>query len=153
MQRLMSLALLAMAASPTQGASFSCWFAHPAVARPAVQRGGALALSAEPEPEPEAEPEGDLRSDPGAWRIVQARLVERERARLRRRKPAFFSFHHARQWARAMHFTTEQDWRQWIADGEKRNPYVPSNPDEIYAADFKGWDDFLNGDIHEEFGP
>jgi hypothetical protein len=49
-----------------------------------------------------------------------------------------------------MHLTCEADWRQWIADGEKRNAYVPSNPDEVYAGTgWVGWDDFLNGDIED----
>ena len=74
---------------------------------------------------------------------------------MRRRKPRFFSYVHARQWARAMWLQTEQDWRQWIYDGEKRNPYIPSNPDEYYP-EFElrgGWNAFLNGDVHEAFEP
>ena len=34
--------------------------------------------------------------------------------------------------------------------GEKRNPYVPSNPDEVYAeTGWSGWVDFLNGPIED----
>ena len=50
-----------------------------------------------------------------------------------------------------MYFTTEKDWRRWINNGEKRNPYVPSNPEVVYAE--KGWttwEDFLNGDYLDE---
>jgi hypothetical protein len=43
---------------------------------------------------------------------------------------------------------TEEEWLEWIQDGEKRNPYVPSNPDAIYAdSGWAGWDDFLNGPV------
>ena len=38
--------------------------------------------------------------------------------------PPWQPFVAARQWARAMHMEEEADWRQWIMDGEKRNPYV-----------------------------
>ena len=29
----------------------------------------------------------------------------------------------------------------------QRNPYIPSCPDEVYADEWLGWDDFLNGPI------
>ena len=49
-----------------------------------------------------------------------------------------------------MHLEEEAEWRQWIEDGEKRNPYVPSNPDVIYAdSGWAGWEDFLNGPIED----
>ena len=47
-----------------------------------------------------------------------------------------------------MHFCEEADWRQWIEDGEKRNPYVPSFPDVVYANQgWTDWHDFLNGPV------
>ena len=49
-----------------------------------------------------------------------------------------------------MHLETEEDWRQWIDDGEKRNPYIPNAPDEIYRdSGWAGWEDFLNGPIED----
>ena len=49
-----------------------------------------------------------------------------------------------------MHLETEEDWRQWIDDGEKRNPYIPNAPDEIYRDNgWAGWEDFLNGPIED----
>ena len=98
-----------------------------------------------------SEEEDGIYADPGAWRIDQQRLQEAWSAQVRKRKPRFLSFQHARQWARAMYFTTEKDWRRWINNGEKRNPYVPSNPEVVYAE--KGWttwEDFLNGDYLDE---
>jgi hypothetical protein len=83
-------------------------------------------------------------------RIERARLQERYDRGVRARRPAFLPFVSARQWARAMHFTKEADWREWIENGEKRNAYIPSNPDEIYAQKgWAGWYDFLNGDIED----
>ena len=55
----------------------------------------------------------------------------------------------ARQWSRAMWFTTEEDWMDWISAGEKRNPYIPSRPDEAYRDQWISWTDFLNGPIEE----
>ena len=35
-----------------------------------------------------------------------------------------------------------------IADGEKRNPYIPTKPNVVYADQgWAGWDDFLNGPV------
>lgn len=81
-------------------------------------------------------------------RLARARLTEEWRAGVLRRKPRFLPFMGARQWARAMPFETEDDWREWIRAGEKRNAYVPSNPDEVYEGKgWAGWADFLNGEI------
>ena len=49
-----------------------------------------------------------------------------------------------------MWFQTENDWRGWIECGEKRNPYIPSKPDEVYKSSWQGWDDFLNGPYLDE---
>ena len=81
-------------------------------------------------------------------RLTRARLTEEWSASVRRRKPRFLPFIGARQWARAMPLDTEDEWMNWLADGEKRNPYIPSRPDEVYAdAGWAGWDDFLNGPV------
>ena len=88
--------------------------------------------------------------DEDSWLIDRARLSEQWSKSIRTRKPRFLPFRDARQWARAMFMTEEADWRQWIDDGEKRNPYIPSFPDEVYADEgWEGWDDFLNGPIEE----
>ena len=84
------------------------------------------------------------------WRVDRARLNEQWSASIMKRRPRFLPFDAARQWARAMHLETEDDWREWIADGEKRNPYVPSQPDEVYSeSGWLGFHDFLNGPIED----
>ena len=51
-----------------------------------------------------------------------------------------------------MHMTDEADWREWISSGEKRNPYIPSSPDVVYAdTGWSGWENFLNGPIEEGY--
>ena len=41
----------------------------------------------------------------------------------------------------------KEEWKEWIASGEKKNAYVPSDPDVLYEDDWTSWDDFLNGEI------
>ena len=83
-------------------------------------------------------------------RVDRARLNEQWSKSIMKRRPRFLPFDAARQWARAMHLETEDDWREWIADGEKRNPYVPSKPDEVYSdSGWLGFHDFLNGPIED----
>jgi len=84
----------------------------------------------------------------GQWRVDRARLNAAWSQSVRQRRPRFLPFIAARQWARAMYFTDEADWREWIDSGEKRNPYVPRFPDEVYAnSGWSSWDDFLNGPV------
>jgi hypothetical protein len=76
-----------------------------------------------------------------AWRVERARLEQQRSREVLKRRPRFLPFTGARQWARAMFFTSEADWRDWIDAGEKRNPYIPCEPDKIYAdAGWQGWD-------------
>jgi len=50
-----------------------------------------------------------------------------------------------------MHMNTEAEWRDWIESGEKRNPYVPSQPDEVYSKEgWAGWANFLNGCVEDD---
>jgi protein tyrosine phosphatase len=42
----------------------------------------------------------------------------------------------------AMGFYSKDDWDEFISDG-KNGPYIPSHPDQMYATDWTGWDDFL----------
>eukprot|EP00966_Prymnesium_polylepis_P284563 6574437-Prymnesium_polylepis.1 len=89
--------------------------------------------------------DGDI-SGSDEIRLARARLQSEWSASVLRRKPRFLPFTGARQWARAMPLDTEEDWMEWLADGEKRNPYIPSRPDKVYAdAGWAGWEDFLNG--------
>ena len=83
-----------------------------------------------------------------AWRVARRNLEKQRAAQVMRRRPRFLPFESARQWARAMYFSEEADWREWVEAGEKRNPYVPTHPDTVYAnTGWQGWDDFLNGPI------
>ena len=49
---------------------------------------------------------------------------------------------------------TEEDWKAWIREGEKRNAYIPARPDEYYGrlGQWKGWAHFLGREEDEERG-
>lgn len=52
-----------------------------------------------------------------------------------------------RKWVQAwgQRWETKEDWQEWISMGEKRNPYIPSAPDEYYGrlGTWVSWDHFL----------
>jgi hypothetical protein len=88
---------------------------------------------------------GSQNSELDMWIIERARLQENYRRELLRRPRRYLPFVEARKWARAMWFTSREDWLGMINRGEKRNPYLPRRPDEYYREKgWVSWDDFLN---------
>ena len=60
------------------------------------------------------------------WRVEKLRLEEQNRKRFLKSKPRFLPYEECRKWVKAWHrWENEQDWRDWIAMGEKRNAYIP----------------------------
>lgn len=60
------------------------------------------------------------------WRVERLRLEEQNRKRFLKSKPRFLPYEECRKWVKAWHrWENEQDWRDWIAMGEKRNAYIP----------------------------
>ena len=84
------------------------------------------------------------------WRLAKARLEEQYIKRLVKSKPRFLPYKEARKWVQAWggRWKTESDWKEWIADGEKRNSYIPARPDEYYTrtGQWISWRHFLLGD-------
>lgn len=75
----------------------------------------------------------------------KAPLVSEDLESVKKRKPRLLPWISARMWARSMHMETEEDWKEWIDNGEKKTPLIPSKPDEVYAdSGWEGWQDFLN---------
>lgn len=84
---------------------------------------------------------GDL-----AWRVEKMRLEEANTRRFLKAGPKFLPYTECRNWVRAWNrWETEKEWLEWIDEGEKRNSYIPSRPDEYYGnlGHWKGWDHFL----------
>ena len=80
------------------------------------------------------------------WRVEKMRLEEANTRRFLKSGPRFLPFEECRKWVIAFNrWDTEEEWRHWIEDGEKRNSYIPSSPDVYYGkrGEWKGWDHFL----------
>jgi hypothetical protein len=81
-----------------------------------------------------------------SWRVAKVRLEEQNIARFLKARPRFLPYEDCRKWVQAWsRWETKEDWRHWISLGEKRNSYIPSNPDEYYeqTGDWRGWAHFL----------
>mmetsp|Transcript_21321 Transcript_21321/g.40582 ORF Transcript_21321/g.40582 Transcript_21321/m.40582 type:complete len:267 (+) Transcript_21321:276-1076(+) len=64
-----------------------------------------------------------------------------------KRKPIYLPFDEGRKWARAMGMGSRDEWEDW-AYNSRRNPYIPRDPEEVYAAKgWESWDDWL-GIVH-----
>jgi len=86
------------------------------------------------------------------WRVTRLKLEEENKKRFLRSKPRYLPYDECRKWAMAMaRWETEQEWREWIDMGEKRNAYIPARPDEYYRqlGQWKNWDHFL-GKINDD---
>jgi len=80
--------------------------------------------------------------------LYRAELQEQYRQSILKRKPRFLPYKECAKWVQAMNlWDTQEEWDQWIANGEKRNPYIPSRPDEYYGkfGKWRGWHFFLHG--------
>lgn len=95
------------------------------------------------------EGEGDSSSvdfDDLMWRVERVRLEEANTRRFLKAKPKFLPYSECRNWVKAWNrWETKEEWREWINEGEKRNSYIPSRPDEYYGSlgEWRGWDHFL----------
>jgi hypothetical protein len=53
-------------------------------------------------------------------------------------------YERARRTAMGLGLRSKEDWDEHLEDGKEfRGPYLPSRPDEMYAADWVSWDEFL----------
>lgn len=88
-----------------------------------------------------------------SWRVEKLRLEEQNTKRFLKAGPRFLPYEECRKWVQAWsRWDNEQDWRDWISMGEKRNPYVPARPDEYYGRLGKwiSWEHFLLEDKGDE---
>jgi hypothetical protein len=64
------------------------------------------------------------------WRVAKLRLEEQNIRRFLKSRPRFLPYKECRKWVQALgRFQTEEDWKEWISMGEKRNPYIPVRPE------------------------
>ncbi|KAI2500496.1 hypothetical protein MHU86_13987 [Fragilaria crotonensis] len=55
---------------------------------------------------------------------------------------ALLPYEQARSKVIAMGFYSKSDWDDYVSDGSN-GPYLPNHPDEMYAADWVSWEEFL----------
>eukprot|EP00629_Pelagomonadales_sp_RCC1024_P017386 CAMPEP_0119281640 /NCGR_PEP_ID=MMETSP1329-20130426/25139_1 /TAXON_ID=114041 /ORGANISM="Genus nov. species nov., Strain RCC1024" /LENGTH=328 /DNA_ID=CAMNT_0007282267 /DNA_START=99 /DNA_END=1082 /DNA_ORIENTATION=+ len=94
--------------------------------------------------------EDDLRE---AIRIAEAReaFEARNKQSITRRKRTYLSYDRARAWASGLGFSSEADWKEWLALGEGKNVYIPSDPREYYRTrGWRGWGHFLGVEAEGE---
>lgn len=81
-----------------------------------------------------------------SWRVEKLRLEEANKRRFLKAGPRFLPYDECRKWVAAWsRWDSEQDWREWIDMGEKRNSYIPARPDEYYGrlGQWISWEHFL----------
>jgi hypothetical protein len=82
-----------------------------------------------------------------SWRVQKLRLEEENTKRFLRSGPRFLPYEDCRKWVQAWgsRWTSEKEWKSWIANGEKRNAYIPSRPEEYYRklGKWVSWEHFL----------
>ena len=88
-----------------------------------------------------------------SWKITKIRLEQENTKRFLRAGPRFLPYDECRNWVVAWNrWETEEDWKNWIREGEKRNAYIPARPDEYYGrlGQWRGWPHFLGREEEEE---
>lgn len=90
-----------------------------------------------------------------SWKLARVRLEQENTKRFLKAGPRFLPYEECRNWVTAWNrWETEEDWKAWIREGEKRNAYIPARPDEYYGrlGQWKGWAHFLGREEDEECG-
>jgi len=80
------------------------------------------------------------------WRVAKLRLEEANTRRFLKAKPRYLPYDECRKWVQAWgRWNSDEEWREWIDMGEKRNSYIPNRPDEYYGelGVWISWDHFL----------
>lgn len=69
-----------------------------------------------------------------------------KRPKWKRRYRQVLPFEEARKCAQMLNFDTKEEWDEWVDEGKRSpflGPYVPSDPEAMYAEEWTSWDDFL----------
>lgn len=88
-----------------------------------------------------------------SWKLAKIRLEQENTKRFLKAGPRFLPYEECRNWVTAWNrWETEEDWKTWIREGEKRNAYIPARPDEYYGrlGKWKGWAHFLGREEDDE---
>jgi hypothetical protein len=83
-----------------------------------------------------------------SWRAAKIRLEDAHTQSFLKRKPVKMRYRDARRWVQAnLGATTKDEFKDMVANGNLRTPYIPKNPSVYYkqTGDWISWDDFLTG--------
>lgn len=84
-----------------------------------------------------------------SWRVEKLRLEEANTKHFLKSRPVFLPYEECKKWVAAWNrWDSEEEWREWIDMGEKRNSYIPARPDEYYGrlGQWISWSHFLGLD-------
>ena len=80
------------------------------------------------------------------WRIERYRLDFINLKRMLTSPPRHLPYDAAKKWVQAQNmWKSQEEWFEWIAEGEKSVFYIPSDPENYYRriGGWEGWDKFL----------
>mmetsp|Transcript_13317 Transcript_13317/g.19595 ORF Transcript_13317/g.19595 Transcript_13317/m.19595 type:complete len:193 (-) Transcript_13317:61-639(-) len=83
------------------------------------------------------------------WRVAKLKLEEAHTRSFLKSGPRHLPYEECRKWVAAWNrWSSEEEWREWIDMGEKRNAYIPARPDEYYGrlGQWISWEHFLGVD-------
>ena len=101
---------------------------------------------------PEAEPVDvptRVGGSQGDWRVERARLQQRRTEDVLKRKPRFGSFAQTSAHVQALGLSSKEEWLAFLELGERRSPYIPSDPEAYYQprGTWLGWRIWLTGEL------
>ena len=88
-----------------------------------------------------------------SWRVAKIRLEDSHTQGFLKRKPVKLRYRDARRWVQAnLGAETKDEFKDMVANGNLRTPYIPKNPSTYYreTGDWISWDHFLKGYSGEE---
>jgi hypothetical protein len=91
-----------------------------------------------------------------SWRAAKIRLEDAHTQSFLKRKPVKLRYCDARRWVQAnLGATTKDEFKDMVANGNLRTPYIPKNPSVYYrqTGDWISWDDFLTGTENSGLSP
>lgn len=92
--------------------------------------------------------------DQGFYIDVNRNILERQwMADVKKRKPRFYTYNLCKKTVQSENmWKTKQEWKDWISQGEKRNRWIPSDPEAVYRelGTWISWNDFLGVDPENE---
>lgn len=88
-----------------------------------------------------------------SWRAAKIRLEDAHTQSFLKRRPVKLRYPDAQRWVQAnLGAETKDEFKDMVANGNLRTPYIPKNPSTYYrqTGDWISWDHFLKGSCEED---